>query len=200
VAVIPGGNSVSSLFTSARPSVTREPACMLQFSPGNTRTRCIFTADVPLFRDIFRWVATNWQAALLQLYVLIVFASVLYHKGATHSRKLTGHKRVLQKSGSMLRNSLSLAFLALFVISFGAHLIFGCRAENEQIALDRHSQVAVGSFFSSAQFWASTLSCWQAEFFALFVYIILSIFLRQADSRESKPEDAGDSATGEANK
>jgi hypothetical protein len=44
------------------------------------------------------------------------------------------------------------------------------------------------------------LQTWQAEYLAIAVFVVLSIFLRQQDSAESKPVESRDQTTGEANK
>jgi hypothetical protein len=40
----------------------------------------------------------------------------------------------------------------------------------------------------------------QAEYLAIAVFVVLSVFLRQEDSAESKPVEARNESTGEANK
>ncbi len=152
-------------------------------------------------------VFVNWQAALLQLFVLVLFGSLLFQRGGTHSRKQedeAGHqdedKKPHPPRSWIFRHSLSLAFLVLFLLSFALHVVYGAVANNEERLLTRDAPQAIGTFFASAKFWSSTLSCWQAEFFAIFAYVILSIFLRQQNSPESKPEDSSDKETGESNK
>lgn len=43
-----------------------------------------------------------------------------------------------------------------------------------------------------------TFQTWQAEFMAIVVYVVLSIYLRQDRSPESKPVSAPDEETGTA--
>ncbi len=40
---------------------------------------------------------------------------------------------------------------------------------------------------------------WQAEYLVIALYLVLSVFLRQQGSAESKPADASDGETGEHN-
>ncbi|HEU4634851.1 MAG TPA: DUF6766 family protein [Edaphobacter sp.] len=145
-------------------------------------------------------IAVNWQAALLQLYALIILGVFLYQKGAPHSRKLTHPRKRSRTETWIYRNSLSLAFLAMFLLSVTAHAIFGAAANNEERMLMHRPPVAVRDFLQSAKFWTSMLACWEAEFFAMFVYFLFTIFLRQQSSPESKPEEAPNEATGEVNK
>jgi hypothetical protein len=44
------------------------------------------------------------------------------------------------------------------------------------------------------------LETWQAEYLVITLYVVLTIFLRQQDSPESKPLKSRTATTGEANK
>jgi hypothetical protein len=57
-------------------------------------------------------------------------------------------------------------------------------------------ELTVSGYFGSSRFWFESLQNWQSEFLALLSMIVLSIFLRQRGSPESKPVDAPHSATG----
>jgi hypothetical protein len=153
-------------------------------------------------------VFSNWQAALLQLAALVLLSSVLRQKGAAHSRKpdslnyrtlgLNLHWRPTLR-GWLYYNSLSLAFVALFLISFALHLQFGEWQANENNALRGLPPTTLGAYAGSADFWFSVFECWEAEFGAIGLYIVLSIFLRQDRSPESKRVSARNEDTGETN-
>ena len=158
---------------------------------------------------------SNWQAAILQLAVLIAFGSVLRQKGAVHSRqpeadsraaKVLSHRTVEWKlhSRSTVRewlyaNSLSLVFLAMFLTAFVLHALFGHWAYNEEQALRHLSPSSFDTYAVSSSFWFSVFQCWEAEFAVIGIYIVLSIFLRQDHSSESKSVSASDGQTGGAN-
>ncbi|MCQ8242330.1 hypothetical protein NFI88_15970 [Acetobacteraceae bacterium KSS12] len=153
-------------------------------------------------------IFSNWQAAILQLAVLVSFGSVLRQKGAAHSRKedASAHRRVHWKFGArpsvtrwIYANSLSLAFFAIFVLSFALHLVFGAMKYNEDQALQHLPPIGRQAYAVSAAFWFSVFQCWEAEFSAMGLYLVLSIFLRQEGSSESKPVGASDDDTGETN-
>jgi hypothetical protein len=153
-------------------------------------------------------IFSNWQAALLQLAVLISFGSVLRQKGAAHSRKMkaTSHRKMNWKLSLrptvhewLYANSLSLAFLGLFVATFALHGLFGHWKYNEDQALRHLAPISFGSYTVSSSFWFSVFQCWEAEFWAIGLYIVLSIFLRQENSPESKPVGSSDEQTGGAN-
>lgn len=153
-------------------------------------------------------ILSNWQAALLQLAVLIGFGSVLRQKGAAHSRKgpAQSHRTLAWKLRPratlhewLYANSLSLAFIGLFAATFALHLVFGDWKYNEDQALRHLAPIGVAAYGRSAAFWFSVFQCWEAEFAAIGIYIVLSIFLRQERSPESKPIGASNAQTGGAN-
>jgi Domain of unknown function (DUF6766) len=151
-------------------------------------------------------VFSNWQAAILQLGCLIYFGAVLHQKGAPHSRKLAERRMKRRRRAEaaraswLYRNSLAMAFLLLFITSFAGHVVFGARAFNEQRALLHQTAISAGEYTLTSAFWFANTQTWQAEFIGIGIYIVLSIFLRQQGSPESKPVEARNSTTGESNK
>jgi hypothetical protein len=151
-------------------------------------------------------IFSNWQAAILQLASLIIFGVFLVQRGATHSHKHLaprpkGHQKKgrLGGEGSWLyRNSLFMAFLALFIASFILHVFSGAAAFNDQRTLSHQPPLSVAAYFISAKFWFLTTETWQAEYLAIGLYMILSIYLRQKGSPESKPVDSSNEETGES--
>ena len=151
-------------------------------------------------------LASNWQAAVLQLGSLIVFSSFLYQRGAPHSldprkpRKTPKRRKETWYFRWIYRNSLSMAFLLLFLLSFTLHVFSGASAYNAQRLLTGQASISTMTFLLSARFWSSTLQTWQAEYLVISLYVVLTIFLRQEYSPESKPTEASHEETGEANK
>ena len=99
----------------------------------------------------------------------------------------------------MYANSLSLAFFAMFAATFVLHVVFGDWKFDEDQALRHLPPASLGSYAVSSSFWFSVFQCWEAEFSAIAIYIVLSIFLRQEHSPESKPVGASNEQTGGAN-
>jgi protein-S-isoprenylcysteine O-methyltransferase Ste14 len=146
-------------------------------------------------------LASNWQAAVLQLGSLIVFSSFLYQRGAPHSRdpRKAQRKQSRRKANRftwVYRNSLFLAFLLLFVFSLALHVVFGASAYNEERALAGQLPISIAAFLLSAKFWSTTLQTWQAEYLVIALYVVLTIFLRQQDSPESKRVESSNQTTG----
>ncbi len=150
-------------------------------------------------------LASNWQAAFLQLASLVLFSGLLYQRGAAHSRDpLKPIVEQERRDAAVLfnwfyRNSLFLAFWLLFVLSFVLHVVSGCAAFNEERTLTGRPPISIAAFLISAKFWSSTLQTWQAEYVAIALFVVFSIFLRQQDSAESKPIGSSNEATGKEN-
>lgn len=160
-------------------------------------------------------IFSNWQAAILQLACLILFSEILHQKGASHSRKpehdprrpapkRNGRKKAEKRSVRhpepwIYRHSLSLAFAVIFIASFLGHIFFGHADYNETRALTGDPPVSVAAYLGSGSFWFKLAQTWQAEFFGIGVFIVLSIFLREERSAESKPIESGNQETGETN-
>lgn len=147
---------------------------------------------------------TNWQAAILQLGCLIVFGAKFRERGAAHSLRPVrkGDKRRKPDGAGrpwVYRHSLSLAFGAIFVLCFLGHLLFGSMDYNTQLRMVHRPPVSVASYGRSAAFWFSNTQTWEAEFAAIVIYVLLSIYLRQQGSPESKPVDSSNATTGETN-
>jgi hypothetical protein len=70
------------------------------------------------------------------------------------------------------------------------------QAYNEQSAVHGGSPLSLTGFMSTSHFWFQSLQNWQSEFLGLGSMVVLSIFLRQRGSPESKPVDAAHSETG----
>jgi hypothetical protein len=106
----------------------------------------------------------------------------------------------VKRGGVILKlyeNSLGLAFLALFGAAMAIHAAGGVRLYNEQqLALGKET-VSLGGYLHTSRFWFESFQNWQSEFLAIAAMVILSIFLRQRGSPESKPVSAGMFETGD---
>ena len=157
----------------------------------------------------------NWESEFLQMAAYIVLTVFLFQKGASESKKPGTIERVdrllpkrwrsddapwpVKKGGIVLtlyENSLSLALLGLFVFSFVMHGVAGAAAYNAEQAAHGSSPVSTLEYMESSKFWFESFQNWQSEFLSIGVLIVLSIFLRQKGSPESKPVDAPHSETG----
>jgi hypothetical protein len=161
-------------------------------------------------------VFENWESEFLQMGFYVLLTVFLYQKGSSESKKHDGTDEVEQdplahradphvpgpvKAGGwrlvLYKNSLSLAFLALFLVSFWGHAVAGARQHNKVEREHGASQeVTTIGYVQTPQFWYESFQNWQSEFLAVLAIVTLSIWLRQWGSPESKPVHAPHSATG----
>jgi Domain of unknown function (DUF6766) len=151
-------------------------------------------------------VFENWESEFLQMAAYVIFTVLLFQKGSSESkdpdkanpvdedprrhRQNPNAPWAVRKGGFRLvlyEHSLSLAFFALFLISFLGHLIGGSHHYNEERA--EHGQPALNliQYLGTARFWFESFQNWQSEFLAVFAIVFLSIWLRERGSPESKP-------------
>lgn len=159
-------------------------------------------------------VTENWESEFLQMGALVVATMFLYQKGAADSRKLRGNEEVdtvsrysIIRAGSwstrgkairrtLYANSLSLALFGLFLVSFLGHVFSGAEARNEEALLHGGTAMPVLEYIRSSRFWFESFQNWQSEFLSVGVLLLLSIYLRQRHSTESKPVAASNQQTG----
>ena len=94
---------------------------------------------------------------------------------------------------SFLRhNSLSLVFLALFVVALVLQAIAGHADFNEDQVRHGDAEVSLGRYVVSSEFATAVLENWQSEYLQFTLFIILTVWLIQRGSPESKePGKAG---------
>jgi hypothetical protein len=104
-------------------------------------------------------------------------------------------------------NSLSLTLFALFAFSIVAQAVVGWKAYGEQLNLHKLPAVGFGAYLSSGHFISAVFENWESEFLQMAAYVLLTVFLVQKGSPESRadgednPEDedpAGHQARPEA--
>jgi hypothetical protein len=110
-----------------------------------------------------------------------------------------GAPRVL-RAGRFARavysRSLFLALATLFILSFMVHWTQSARvAARQAIEHGAEPQTMLG-YLGDAQLWFESFQNWQSEFLSTAVLVVLSIFLRQRESPESKPVAAPHCQTG----
>jgi uncharacterized protein DUF6766 len=153
-------------------------------------------------------VAENWQSEYLQFF-LYIFATVwLVQRGSPESKhpaEIGPETDEKQKVGSyaaadspkwarvggwrtvLFSRSLGLTMAALFLLSWLAQSIAGLSAYNEEQLGQLTDPLTWPRYIASADFWNRTLQNWQSEFLAIGSMAVLSVYLRQRGSPESKP-------------
>lgn len=160
----------------------------------------------------------NFESEFLQMAFYVVLTALLYQKGSSESKRpdvlelvdrdpriitpqeLESAPWPVRRGGLVLtlyENSLSLTFALLFVISFSLHAVTGAAAFNEDQRAHRQPTTSTLGFMQTSQFWFESFQNWQSEFLSLTAMVVLSIFLRQRGSPESKPVHAAHEETGD---
>jgi hypothetical protein len=164
------------------------------------------------------WEATteNWESEFFQMFGYVILTAILFQKGSSESKdpdksepvdrepRASGRKAdapwPVRRGGFVLKlyeYSLSIAFLLFFLISIALHAVAGAAEYNdEQAAHGEQSNLSVLQYAGTSRFWFESLQNWQSEFLAIASMVVLSIFLRQRGSPESKPVDSPHSETG----
>lgn len=157
----------------------------------------------------------NWESEFLQMFAYVLLTAFLFQKGSAESKDPEKQEAVdrdprqsrdvenapwpVRKGGIVLKlyeNSLSIALFLLFAIAFVLHAVGGAKVYSQQQTAHGEQAVTVVQYLGTAQFWFESLQNWQSEFFSIGILVLLSIFLRQKGSPESKPVDSPHSMTG----
>jgi hypothetical protein len=155
----------------------------------------------------------NWESEFLQMALYVLLTISLRQVGSSESKKIDGKEEVdrepkpspgapwpVRKGGIWLKlysNSLSIAFTMLFLACFVAHFYGSLKSHNEKQAEKNLPAEQWNEYIMSAKFWFESFQNWQSEFLAVASIVLLSIWLRQKGSPESKPVDAPHYETGE---
>lgn len=143
----------------------------------------------------------NWESEFLQMGVYVVLTAMLFQRGSAESRDPDDPGREDDEQGPGLAgwlyaHSLGLALGALFVLSFVLHLLGSWRDAVSEAADKGLATPTLWQHLGSARMWFESMQNWQSEFLATGLLVVLSIFLRQLGSPESKPVQAADDDTG----
>jgi hypothetical protein len=154
----------------------------------------------------------NWESEFLQMGLFVLLTVWLRQQGASESRPMDPSEedpepRVpkaeqpwpMRVGGAWQRlyeHSLSLALLSLFAISFVLHWYHSWRLHAEQQRAHGEAADGVLRYLGDAGFWFESFQNWQSEFLSVAVLCLLSIWLREKDSPQSKKLRARHSDTG----
>lgn len=154
----------------------------------------------------------NWESEFLQMGLYVLLTVWLRQKGSSESKKLDEaepeDREPQAKPGApwpvfagglwltLYKNSLTIAFFTLFLISFLLHALGGTQVYNLEQLENGQPQVTLMGYMATSRFWFESFQNWQSEFVSIISIVVLSIFLRQKGSPESKPVDAPVDETG----
>jgi hypothetical protein len=158
----------------------------------------------------------NWESEFLQMGLFVWLSTRLLQKGSAESKPLDEPLPAdedprlhgsdpdapwpVRRGGLVLwlyERSLAIAFASFFVVSFSLHAWGGLLHENEERVSHGLPEQHWDEFITSSQFWFQSFQNWQSEFLAILSIVILTIFLRQRGSPQSKAVAAAHSETGD---
>jgi len=162
-------------------------------------------------------VTENWQSEYLQ-FLLYILATVWFvQRGSPESKKpdevglesdrdqkvgryaeesSPSWARVGGPRTAVFSWSLSIVMGLIFLASWLVQSIGGWASNNETRLQQLQDPESWRGYLVDPDFWSRTLQNWQSEFLAVGSMAVLSIYLRQRGSPESKPVGAAHSATG----
>ena len=162
-------------------------------------------------------VLENWQSEYLQFSLFILGTVWLIQRGSPESKKpqeVGLESDADQKVGEhasddsprwarsggwrtrLFSNSLLLVMGSIWLASWLGQSITGRVAYNAERFDHQQAAVDWGRYLLTPDFWNRTLQNWQSEFLAVGSMAVLSIYLRQRGSPESKPVGTPHAATG----
>jgi hypothetical protein len=162
-------------------------------------------------------VAENWQSEYLQFLLFILLTIFLFQRGSTESKpldkggresdadqKVAEHAQPDSPSWAKVRgwrlslysHSLGLTMGLVFVLSWVAQLVAGHSSYNAEQLQQRSDPLGWADYVLAPDFWNRTLQNWQSEFLAVGSMVVLSIYLRERGSPESKPVGEPHESTG----
>jgi hypothetical protein len=163
-------------------------------------------------------VMENWQSEYLQFF-LYIFATVwLVQRGSAESKepgeegtesdaeqRVGAHARAdspawVRAGGwrtTVFSRSLGLVMGALFLLTWAASSVAGRAAYNSEQLAQRQDPVSWVGYLGEADFWNRSFQNWQSEMLAVGSMAVLSVYLRQRGSPESKPVGVSHADTGE---
>jgi hypothetical protein len=166
--------------------------------------------------DFLEASAENWESEFLQMGLFVLLSVFLYQRGSSESKRIEEPEPVDQDPRDAADNpqspwpvrrgrlalavyehSLTIALLALFAGAFALHAIQGAAAHNEEQLMHGGEVISTSAYLATGQFWFESFQNWQSEFLAIAVLGLLSIWLRERGSPQSKPVAAPHDETGE---
>jgi hypothetical protein len=160
-------------------------------------------------------VFENWESEFLQMSAYVVLTAMLVQRGSAESKDpdetdprdvdlqvqaRNADAPAILRRGPIWRalyaRSLGIALALMFVASFVVHWTQSARVAAQEAMEHGEPVPTVLGYLGNAQLWFESFQNWQSEFLSTAVLVVLSIFLRQRESPESKPVAAPHAQTG----
>lgn len=86
-------------------------------------------------------------------------------------------------------NGLTIVLTAAFVFSIGAMALTGWSAHNQELSRHGSSEIGLLAYLGRGEFLSAVFENWESEFLQMAAYVILTAFLFQRGSAESRDPD-----------
>jgi hypothetical protein len=177
---------------------------------GNTLDMLSYLTSGHFLQSTFE----NWESEFLQMALFLILSMFLYQKGSAESKdpekeeeevdkepdpKKKDAPWPVKKGGFILaiyKHSLCYSLALLFLISFIAHWYGSNKDYNEEQLLKNKPTETMTEYIGNSRFWFESFQNWESEFLSIFAIVVLSIYLREQGSPQSKPVDAAHMETG----
>jgi hypothetical protein len=165
--------------------------------------------------DFLSSVFENWESEFLQMSAYVVLTAMLVQRGSAESKDpdetdprdenleteaQNSDAPAILRRGPIWRalyaRSLGIALALLFVASFILHWTQSARVAGQNAIEHGEPAPTMLSYLGNAQLWFESFQNWQSEFLSTAILVVLSIFLRQRESPESKAVAAPHTQTG----
>lgn len=160
-------------------------------------------------------VFENWESEFLQMAAYVVLTAMLVQRGSSESKDPDEPPRdadlaaqamkpgvpAILRRGRLARalyaRSLGIVLGLLFLLSFALHWTQSAGAAGLDALEHGEAAPTLIGYLADPQLWFESFQNWQSEFLSTAVLVVLSIFLRQRESPESKPVAAPHGQTGD---
>ena len=160
-------------------------------------------------------VFENWESEFLQMAAYVLATVFCFQRGSAESKDPDSPRgggrgpapastraagpRAGAEGGlalTLYAHSLSTALAVLFVVSLLGHAASGTHQYNAEQRVHGQAPVSMRQYLGTARFWFESFQNWQSEFLAVGSVVVLSIWLRERGSPESKPVHRAHAETG----
>jgi hypothetical protein len=182
----------------------------LKWHGGSAITLLGYASSPQFISSVFE----NWESEFLQMSAYVVLTAMLVQRGSAESKDPDGPPRDADLDAESLRpdapaplragrmihwfyaHSLGIVLFLLFIASFLLHWTHSAEASAEMARSHGEQAKTLLGYLWDPQLWFESFQNWQSEFLSTAMLVVLSIFLRQKGSPESKPVAAPNSQTG----
>jgi sRNA-binding regulator protein Hfq len=93
----------------------------------------------------------------------------------------------MKRANFLIRNALSITFFLLMLFSIGGQIYTGWKEHNDFLNSYNQPGTSISVYLASGHFLQATFENWESEFFQMALFVILTVFMKQEGSSESRP-------------